>query len=205
MPNLLPRQEQFFELFLEQAGLIVAAAEKLAQGVQGKPPGLAVTASEIAELESAGDAAVAALNERLGSSFFTPLDPEDILALTHALDDIIDGIEDTAHRLAAYHIDPVPKPVIRLCEVVESCAGHLHAALIALKGKQPTANHCAGMFALDKTAKDINRGAVAELLNSEGNPMLAMKLREIYGFLNRTMDACEAAAATLQHVHVKNG
>jgi len=46
---------------------------------------------------------------------------------------VLDGIEDTSHRLVSYKIDPVPPNMIILAEAVASCAAALKNAFDALE------------------------------------------------------------------------
>ena len=57
-----------------------------------------------------GDEVIHEIFTRLNQTFITPIDPEDIHNISSALDNVLDGIEDTAHRLVSYNIDPIPPP-----------------------------------------------------------------------------------------------
>src|SRR5258705_5757714 len=87
-------------------------------------------------LEQKGDEIIHEILTRLNSTFITPLDPEDIHSLSSHLDDVIDGIEDSVHRMLDYHIDPMPSTVLELCRLVQACGLTLQKAFDALaKGK----------------------------------------------------------------------
>jgi uncharacterized protein len=205
MVQLLPRQEKFYLSFLEQITIINAAADKLLQAVQHSPQNMTVMAQAVSADEAACDAATNAAIEHLHHAFLTPYDPEDILALSSSLDDVMDGIEDVAHRLADYHINPVPPAMIRLCQIIAQCAAALDQALKAQNSKKPAINFVNEIIQLEKTADDIERHAVAALFDSELNPITVMKQREIYDYLEDTVDACEHVASVIQHIRVKNG
>src|SRR5215208_6963505 len=120
--RLLPREEKFYHLFLRQADIISQASRLLLQGVRSGNSRLRDAANEINQLEHQGDEVIHDIFTRLNQTFITPLDPEDIHNLSSRLDDVLDGVEDTAHRLVAYHIDPIPAEMISLAEVVSGCA-----------------------------------------------------------------------------------
>src|SRR6267378_7303389 len=119
--RLLPREEKFYALFLSQVDIICEAARLLLQGVKAGNTRLAEVAKGIKMLEHQGDEVIHEIFTRLNSTFITPLDPEDIHSLSTRLDDVLDGIEDAAHRLMAYRIDPLPGTVLELCRLVQSC------------------------------------------------------------------------------------
>ena len=83
---------------------------------------MAGAATEINVLEHRGDEVIHEIFTRLNQTFITPIDPEDIHNLSSALDNVLDGMEDTAHRLVSYRIDPVPPAMVKLSEIVASCA-----------------------------------------------------------------------------------
>src|SRR6266581_7363232 len=121
--KLLPREEKFFEYFQEQVKLIRRAADLLVEGVEAGNTHLANASHQTNAAEEQADTIIHEIYTRLNSTFITPLDPEDIHSLASHLDDIIDGIEDSVHRMLAYRIDPLPSTVMELCRLVQSC-GH---------------------------------------------------------------------------------
>src|SRR6202166_2891946 len=106
--KLFPRHERFYEFFQTQAKIILEAAGTLLEGVQAGNSSLATSAAKIKTLEQRGDEVIHEIYTRLNQTFITPLDPEDIHSLSSHLDDVIDGIEDSVHRMLAYRIDPLP-------------------------------------------------------------------------------------------------
>src|SRR5688572_16986737 len=104
--RFLPREEKFYELFLDQAKLISQAATLLADSVRNPNADLRVMAEEISNLERKADEIIHEIFTRLNQTFITPIDPEDIHSLSSHLDDVIDGIEEVSHRIATYKISP---------------------------------------------------------------------------------------------------
>jgi len=130
--NLLPREEKFFEYFHQQVNFICQAADLLAEGAASGNAHLASAAHQIKAIEEQADTVIHEIYTRLNSTFITPLDPEDIHSLSSHLDDVIDGIEDSVHRMLAYRIDPLPGTVMELCRLVQSCGLSLLKAFEAL-------------------------------------------------------------------------
>ena len=106
--RLLPREEKFYHLFLKQVEIISEASRLLLEGVRGGNARLAGAATEINVLEHRGDEVIHELFTRLNQTFITPIDPEDIHNLSSALDNVLDGVEDTAHRLVSLPHRPGP-------------------------------------------------------------------------------------------------
>ena len=202
--RLLPRAEKFYDLFLKQAQLIAEASRVLLDGVQKGNARLAGAATEISVLEHCGDEVIHEIFTRLNQTFITPIDPEDIHSVSSALDDVLDGLEDTSHRLVSYNIDPVPPDMVTLAEIVSACARELLSAIAALEVNGPTQPHCIEINRLENEGDRIGRSAVADLFNKERDPIRIIKLKEVYEFLEATIDSCEDVADVLQNVAVKN-
>ncbi len=202
--RLLPREEKFYHLFHKQVEIISEAARLLLDGVQHGNSRMAGAATEINVLEHKGDEVIHEIFTRLNQTFITPIDPEDIHNISSALDDVLDGIEDTAHRLVSYRIDPIPPLVITLAEIVYSCGKSLRAAIEAMEKNGPTMDHCIEINRLENEADRIGRSAVVDLFNKEKDPITLIKLKEVYEFFEATIDSCEDVADVLQNVVVKN-
>jgi predicted phosphate transport protein (TIGR00153 family) len=202
--RLLPREEKFYHLFQRQVEIISEAARLLLDGVRSGNARLAGAATEITVLEHKGDEVIHEVFRRLNQTFITPIDPEDIHSIASALDNVLDGIEDTSHRLVSYKIDPVPANMITLAEIVETCAKAMHKAVIELEKNGATMDHCIEINRLENEADRIGRSAVVELFDHEKDPIRLIKLKEVYDYFEATVDSCEDVADVLQNVVVKN-
>src|ERR1700704_5656003 len=141
--NLLPREEKFFALFLKQVENITEASSLILEGARAGNSQLAKASEKIKALESKGDEITHDIFTRHNQTFITPLDPEDIQALSASLDNVLDGIEDAAHRMVAYQLDPITPTVLALCEIIQQCAQSLKKAFEMLDGdKQGVMEHC---------------------------------------------------------------
>jgi predicted phosphate transport protein (TIGR00153 family) len=202
--RLLPREEKFYNLFQQQAQLIAQASTSLLKGVRAGNAHLAEAAAEIQALEGKGDEIIHDILTRLNQTFITPIDPEDIHKLSSSLDDVLDGIEDAAYRMAAYRLDPIPPSVVDLCEIVDACSRVLVSACDALNSDKPLLEHCIEINRLEDVADKLVRRVLAELFQSDLHPIAFIKLKEVYEVLEATTDRCEDVADTLQGVVVKN-
>ncbi|MFN3324669.1 MAG: DUF47 domain-containing protein [Bryobacteraceae bacterium] len=202
--RFLPREEKFFTFFLQQVQVITEASRLLLEGAKAGNSALTSAAAKIGKLEQRGDEIIHEIFTKLNQTFITPLDPEDIHSLSSHLDDVLDGIEDAAYRMVAYNLDPVPAPVIELCEIVHACAVTMDKAFTALNKNEKLIDHCIELNRLEDNADRVVRGAVNDLFRNEKDPIAVIKLKEIYEFLEETTDCCEDVADALQNVVVKN-
>lgn len=202
--RLLPREEKFYHLFLKQVSIISEASRLLLEGVKFGSARMATIATEINLLEHRGDEVIHEIYTRLNQTFITPIDPEDIHNISAALDNVLDGMEDTAHRLVSYRIDPIPPNMVSLAEIVAGCGRGLHRAFEALEKNGNIMEHCIEINRLENEADRVGRSAVVELFDKEKDPITLIKLKEVYDFFEDTIDSCEDVADVLQNVVVKN-
>src|SRR5207248_8573059 len=79
------------------------------------------------------------------------------------------------------HLEITPLPyttLFRSSEIVASCARTLHKAFTALEKDGPIMEHCIEINRLENEADLIGRSAVADLFNSEKDPITLIKLKE---------------------------
>ena len=202
--NLLPHDDKFYAFFLKQVDIISQAARVLLEGVRIGNSRMAGAATEISVLEHRGDEVIHGIFTRLNQTFITPLDPEDIHNISSALDNVLDGIEDAAHRLVSYGIEPIPRDMVELAGIVNACAVSAKSAFEALAHKQPFQEHCIEINRLENEADLISRSAVADLFHKQKDPITLIKLKEVYEFFENTIDRFEDVADVLLNVAVKN-
>jgi uncharacterized protein len=133
------------------------------------------------------------------------LDPEDLHNVGSRLDDVLDELEESAHRLISYEIHNAPPPMIELCGIINRCAEVLRKAFLDLSHDKPLLDSCIEINRLENEADRVYRAAISALFRSGGDALTVLKLKEIYEHLEQTVDYCEDVADVLQNVIVKNG
>jgi uncharacterized protein len=202
--RFLPREEKFYELFLDQVRLISESATLLLEGLNSGNSKLEQSAERISQLEHKADDVLHDIFRRLNQTFITPIDAEDIHSLGSRLDDIIDGIEDLAHNMVAYAIEPVPQVAIEVTEDIIRCVHSLDQAFHALRDDKPVLEYC---IAISKVEEEVDvkvRQAIRELFRNEKDAIRIIKLKEVLDLLEATTDSCEDVSVALQNVLVKN-
>jgi predicted phosphate transport protein (TIGR00153 family) len=98
---LFPRDRTFGHLLAEQATQARRGADLLRRYEQARDP---ATAGEMTTLEAEGDALRRRLVDALQETFVTPMDREDLFALSRLLDDILDTALDALLNMAVFEV-----------------------------------------------------------------------------------------------------
>jgi uncharacterized protein Yka (UPF0111/DUF47 family) len=120
MAWLKPREMVFFDLLeASTANLLEASRHFEREFVSRETPGQWTDMRRrMKDLEHAGDEFTHQIVDRLNRTFVTPLDREDILALAHALDDVVDCLDGVCERLVLYKVTAVMPLAVQLAHLV---------------------------------------------------------------------------------------
>lgn len=128
MFNFVRHKEKFFDLFKEAAQNALAGAKALKEMLEHyeNPQ---ESWKKIKDLEHEGDRITHRTIRSLNQTFLTPIDAEDIHALTTALDDVMDAIEAAASRMVLFKIDRPTIQAQELCEIIVTSTEQLVKAV----------------------------------------------------------------------------
>jgi predicted phosphate transport protein (TIGR00153 family) len=203
--SLLPREEEFFDLFVEVARRSHTAAGHLV-GIFTETDKALYHAEQIKRLEHECDQFTHEVVNRLDRTFITPIDREDIYKLAGDLDDVIDVIDGVARRVQIFRVGPAPDGVKRLAAVIEKAVGALATGVEQLKkrdGDVMKSSLAAKQF--EEEADAIYHASLGKLFETETNAIELMKWKEIYDNLERCVDQAEDVANVLESISIKHG
>ena len=204
MFGLIPKDEKFFAMFKEMTTTIIEGAQLLKEMMDSfENP--ALSQKMIKDVEHKADQLTHDIIKKLNKSFVTPLDREDIYALSAALDDILDLIDASAQRIVMYNVENTTPEAKELAFLILKSCQTIDKAVALLGGKlEPIAEYCVEVNALENEADRVCREAISRLFDEEKDPIQLIKWKEIYETLERATDKCEDAANILESVVVKN-
>jgi predicted phosphate transport protein (TIGR00153 family) len=201
--KFIPREKAFFSQFVRAAENLLEGARLLQRMVADFSDPKAAAAA-IVDVEHAGDAITHEIMNTLNSTFVTPIDREDIHALTTGLDDVLDYVEAAAEMLVLHHVEAPTEAVrsqcgvlIRACEAVVECVRRLET----FKGMEPL---LVQVHEIEKEGDRIFRQTVADLFAGRHKAMDVLKWKEIYDQVEAAIDQCEKIADTLEAIVLKN-
>ena len=199
-----PRDEQFFDLFNSMAEEIRAAAKLLEDMLSTDPPDEQYV-DQIKDAEHRCDTLTHDTIQRLHRTFVTPFDREDLYSLATSLDNVMDEIDHSAALIRLYKIRTVRPGARALTRTVSASTERLHTALEALAQRRPVQPHAVEINRLENEADRAYQEAVRELFESESDPIVIIKWKEMLDVLEQITDACEDVANVIEGVVVKHG
>jgi predicted phosphate transport protein (TIGR00153 family) len=200
---LIPREEKFFDLFLDDAQNVLAGARLLEQFFRNYDERERL-ASQLRDTEHAGDQISHEIGHKLEKTFVTPFDREDIHALISRLDDIIDFIEEVADTCILYGIDKPAPVAVQQAEIIVRQCEQLTAALGKLRRFRDLEQHWIEIHRLENEGDRIARQAMAELFKNGQDPIEVIKWKDVYALGEKAIDACEDAANVIERIVVKH-
>jgi uncharacterized protein len=202
--NLLRGSDrEFFDLF-ERAGANIVHAAELLDEMLASYPESADLAGEIRAAEHEGDHITHEVIKRLNQTFVTPIDREDILLLTSALDDIVDYIEEVADYLGLYKIEAPMSQAQRLAGVLRDATREIAAAIPLIRTLKDITEHVVEVHRLENEGDRIVREAIASLFESGIDPMVVIRWKDIFERLENAIDSTERTAFILEGIVIKN-
>jgi uncharacterized protein len=201
--RLIPREERFFDLFVEDATNVLTGARAL-EAMLRSFDDLERRNAELREIEHRGDEISHDIGHRLEGTFVTPFDREDIHSLISGLDDVLDMIEEVGDTFLLYRVEaPTAIAVQQAAIVVKQCE-LLHEALLHLRGFKDLDRYWIEVHRLENEGDQLVRGAIAGLFEGDPDPIQVIKWRKLYGLLEEAIDLCEDVANIIERIVVKH-
>ena len=198
-----PRPDRFIQLLIQQADFTVQGVEALLEYLN-KPS--ENHARAVTRLEKEADEIRRILIDELNRTFITPIDREDIHALSRAIDDVLDYAYTTVDELVILEVEPNDY-LQRMVSLLRDAAHEIHLGVLRLSDHPGVAeDHAVRAKALENRVEHVYREALAELFHMPqdvGHVVEMLKLREIYRHLSNAADRGDEAANVLTDIVVK--
>jgi uncharacterized protein len=200
--RLIPREERFFDLFVEDAANVLGGARQLEAMLRtyDQPD---ARAAEIRATEHRGDEISHEIGHRLEATFVTPFDREDIYQLITQLDDVMDAIEAAADFAVLVELETLPAEMGRQVDLLQRAARCTVAAMGRLATMDDLASFWIEINRLENEADQVYRGLLSRLFSGTYEALTVLKLKQVADDLEEAADAFEHVANVVQTIAVK--
>lgn len=197
--RLLPRQENFFDLFEAHGKTLVAGADALSRLLQGGSS-MAEHIKEISEREHDADEIIREVLSSVRRTFLTPFDRGAITSLIGSMDDAIDQMNQTAGAISLYEVTEFDQEMKDMAAIIVESSRILAEALPLLRNISSNGQRLheltERLVRMEGQADNIHDAGLRALFKAHGatNTLRFIVSREIYGHLERVIDRFEDVA-----------
>jgi uncharacterized protein len=201
--KLFSKDETFFDYFRQLAEHIGSAAALLKTLLQD-PANAARIAIEIKRVETEGDAIVHTINQRIDTSFVTPLDREDIHLLAKRLDNVIDIINGAARRVVMFRVTEPRAGGVEMADIIVRASSEVLEAVVDVTKPKRMVEHSRAIKVLEEEGDALYAVCVGGLFANEMPAIEVLKWKEIYDALEHAIDECDDVSNVLESIALKN-
>jgi predicted phosphate transport protein (TIGR00153 family) len=208
MDSLKPRKqnEDFFGWFEQAAHNNVEAAQMLDRLFK-EFAGAETIVKQLHDLEHKGDEISHAVYKKLNKVFMPPLDREDIIEITSALDDVMDHIHEAGDAMLVYNIKEPTDVARQLAAVIIACTMQVEKQLPNLRNRRSMRRLEEGIIEihrLENQADTLFRQGTMDLFHKPGDPTQVIAWSRIYETMEQVTDRCEDIADVLRGLVIKH-
>lgn len=197
------KTNRFIEMLIEQAEYAIEGYETLLIYLDGPDESLS---RKVSTIEKQADEVRRILIDELNRTFVTPMDREDIFALSLTIDDILDYANTTVEEMDMLDIQP-NSFIERMVSLLTDAAREIRLGVLRIDDRPSIANeHAVRAKALENRVETVYREAIADLFNAPrdlDHVVEMLKLREVYRHLSNAADRGDEAANVIGDIVVK--
>ena len=198
------KQDDFyFQNFIECAGYSCQAAHLLKEILSDfRPEDTKMRLDELHKIEHEADMKKHELSDRLTKAFITPIEREDIAALSEQIDDLTDKIEEVFIRIYINNVKAIRPEALKMLELVIQCCEEVCGLMREFANFRRSKELKDRIIQINSLEEEADRLYIASMhsLHSEEKDVLAViAWREIYSYLETCLRACRRRGGERGH------
>jgi len=191
---------RFFDILSSQAAKTLEGLDALWNFAEN---GTKENANLVRDVERQADELRRILIEELDSTFITPIDREDIYALSRAIDDVVDYANTTVDEMEIYEVKG-DEHIKDMVNILRKAARELNDAVKILKDYPKIASeHAVKAKSYENQMEKAYHVALAALFKGT-DTVYMLKMREIYRHLSNAADRGDEAANIISSIVMKH-
>ncbi len=197
--RLFPKERNFHKMLSEQASKTLEGIEALSVFVENQNQ---ENGERVKRIEGEADELRRILVEELHQTFVTPMDREDIYALSRAIDDIVDYANTTVDEMEIYGVSS-EEHLREMVDILRKSAREIDDAVKILETYPYIAmEHAVKAKFYENAMEKAYHSALAHLFRKT-DTVYMLKMREIYRHLSNAADRCDQAANIICSIVMK--
>jgi uncharacterized protein len=203
---LLGKDMMFFDLLEKQAGVAVAASDVF-RTMCNNPRQAQEQAAKAEEIERQSSEVSQQLLDRADSTFVTPLDKEDLYALTSALQAVTSRIEAAVARIGIFHFDAFRPDLLGLADLMVQTVHSTSETINGLRhmhGRDTIHPNLLQIRDGKRAADRSVRASLCDLFQGGSSDLLTIiKWQDLYTRIESVFETCEQTANVIEAVVIK--
>lgn len=162
---------------------------------------------QLHDLEHKGDGIAHAVYQKLNKIFMPPLDREDIIAITIALDDVMDHVHEAGDAMSVCNIQEPTVVAREFAAVIVACTMEVERQMPNLRNRRSMRKVEEGVIEihrLENQADVLFRQGTADLFHQPHDPIQVIAWSRIYETMEKVADRCEDIADVLRGLVIKH-
>lgn len=147
------------------------------------------------------------LTDMVAKAFITPIEREDIINLSHYIDDLTDKLEEVCIRLYINNVQTIRAEAIQMIDIIIQCCEEVQKLLKefpAFRHSKKLKEHIIRINSLEEEADKHYIKNLRNIHTKSNDIYEVLAWREIYSYLEKCADACEHIADSVESVVMKN-
>ncbi len=205
---LMPKEDQFFDLFVRHSQTLVDGAQAL-QGMLRGGEEIDAYCEKINRHENEADAITREVMMAIRRSFITPFDRGDIKNLITSMDDAIDQMQQTAKAVRLFEVRTFELPMQEMGGIIAHCATLVVRAVPLLKSIGTNVSTLSAiaeeLTRLEGKVDDLHDLGLKDLFikHRTGNAMEYIVGAEIYDHLEKVADRFDDVANQISSIVIE--
>ena len=198
----------YFDNFIACSQFALDAAERLKDIlVTFKSEDLSARQEELHAIERAADEKRHSLTDKLAKAFITPIEREDIVSLSHNIDEVTDKIEEVLIRIYINGVREIRPEAFQMLDLVIECCREMCGLMREFpnfKKSDRLMSRIIRINTLEEQADALYISSMRDLHRKEKDLLQIIAWREIYDYREKCADACEHVANAVESIMMKN-
>ncbi|MBN1385078.1 MAG: DUF47 family protein [Elusimicrobia bacterium] len=198
--KLFPKRRDFYKMLIAQVSAVEEGLICFTEFANNPTP---ENGKKVNDAEKEADGVRRILVDELNRSFVTPIDREDIFALSRAVDDMLDYAKSTVEEMTLFEVQ-TDNYIKKMAESLYDASKEVSCAIKCLKEHAGIcAEHVVRARKTENFVEHRYREALVELFKTN-DVIKILKTREIYRHLSNAADRAAEAADIVNDILVKN-
>lgn len=162
---------------------------------------------EIHEVEHNADINNHKITNALNQAFITPIEREDIMSLSCAIDDVVDSVEEIALQFYMLNITTLRQEAFDFIDIISDSCKAVQKAVDELKNfkkSKTLINYLIEINNIEEKGDKLYQEAIRRLFTESEDAIEIIKWRKIFEIMEACCDACEDVSDLIEGIMLKN-